>query len=163
MVHHNLTCISCREGDLVTITERADITKALEELMQSADKLLNATPPSNRTSVQQMLPPLRLQLVPVASQVRLISEQHALGPPTPQSALPRLCGKWDCWLTGCKLACLMVQADVPKPPREEVTQLDHIQQARRVIQAQALGQAAKKVTHSPLSLASRLPVQDMAT
>ena len=57
----------------------------------------------------------------------------------------------------------MVQADVPKPPREEVTQLDHIQQARRVIQAQALGQAAKKVTHPPVSLASRLPVQHTAT
>ena len=131
----------------MTITERADITKALEELMQSADKLLNATPPSNRTSVQQMLPPLRLQLVPVASQVRLMSEEYAAGPLTPASALEQCCSRWDGWLMGSKLGCLMVQADVPKPPREEVTQLDHIQQARRVIQAQALGPAAKKVTH----------------
>ena len=84
----------------MTITERADITKALEELMQSADKLLNATPPSNRTSVQQMLPPLRLQLVPVASQVHLTSEQHAGGLLAPPSALPRvaasgIAGSWD--------------------------------------------------------------------
>lgn len=34
---------------------------------------------------------------------------------------------------------------VPKPPAEEILQLEKMQEARRVLQAQALGQQQKKV------------------
>lgn len=57
----------CREGDLVTVTDKNDISKALEELVTTADKLLGSSH-SGRNTLQQMLPPLRLQLVPVESQ-----------------------------------------------------------------------------------------------
>jgi hypothetical protein len=58
--------VMCREKDQVTITEKADIQKALEELVLTADKLLGSSH-SGRNTLQQMLPPLRLTLAPVES------------------------------------------------------------------------------------------------
>lgn len=53
----------------MTITDKNDLAAALEELVQSADKLSSSGGHGGRASLQHMLPPLRLQLVPVASQV----------------------------------------------------------------------------------------------
>ena len=50
----------------MTLTDKNDISKALEELVTTADKLLGSSH-SGRNTLQQMLPPLRLQLVPVNS------------------------------------------------------------------------------------------------
>lgn len=36
--------------------------------------------------------------------------------------------------------------DVPKPPQEEITQLEKMQEARRLLQAQTLAQQQKKVS-----------------
>lgn len=64
---HKLQSVAMsREGDLVTLTDKHDISKALEELVTTADKLLGSSH-SGRNTLQQMLPPLRLQLVPVDS------------------------------------------------------------------------------------------------
>ena len=62
----NSLCGTSREGDLVTVTDKNDIQKALEELVTTADKLLGSSH-SGRNTLQQMLPPLRLQLVAVES------------------------------------------------------------------------------------------------
>lgn len=51
---------------MVTVTDKNDIQKALEELVTTADKLLGSSH-SGRNTLQQMLPPLRLQLVAVES------------------------------------------------------------------------------------------------
>ena len=51
---------------MVTLTDKTDIQKAIEELVTTADKLLGSSH-SGRNTLQQMLPPLRLQLVPVDS------------------------------------------------------------------------------------------------
>lgn len=92
----------------MTVTDKGDIQAALEELVHTADKMVSSGGPGNRQSLQHVLPPLRLQLVKVAS-----------------------------------------QGDVPKPPADEVAQLEQMQQARRLLQAQAMGQQNKAVRLFP--------------
>lgn len=58
-----------REGDLVTITDKNDVAKALEECIQTAEKLAGSNARPAGASFQQFLPPLRLQLVPVGDGV----------------------------------------------------------------------------------------------
>ena len=53
----------CREGDLVTVTSRQDLQRAMQEAISASQ----SSPHGPRLS--NTLPPIRLQLVPVASEV----------------------------------------------------------------------------------------------
>ena len=51
----------------MTITDKNDVAKAMDECLQTAEKLAGGA--ANRANFQQYLPPLRLQLVPVGEGV----------------------------------------------------------------------------------------------
>jgi hypothetical protein len=66
MQHANVCCPPiCREGDLVTLSNRGDIQRAMQEAVEQAAR--SAGPRAQLT--QQSLPPIRLQVVKVASEV----------------------------------------------------------------------------------------------
>ncbi|KAK9795869.1 hypothetical protein WJX73_001707 [Symbiochloris irregularis] len=56
-----------REGDLVTITDKADVHKALQELVEAAERK-QGNQHGPRLHAQNALPPLHLQLTPVTSE-----------------------------------------------------------------------------------------------
>jgi len=64
--------VGCREGDLVTMTEKQDVQQAMAEVLEAAER--TAPPGAARTLPLQHLitaTPLRLKLIPVASEARL--------------------------------------------------------------------------------------------
>lgn len=62
----------------MTITDKSDVTKALEECIQTAEKLAGSNTPATRASFQQYLPPLRITLVPVGEGVQISHSSHFL-------------------------------------------------------------------------------------
>ena len=66
---HTDTCPTpspaCREGDLVTVASRADIQRSMQEAVEAASRGAGA----RAQITQQSLPPIRLQVVKVATEV----------------------------------------------------------------------------------------------
>ena len=59
-----------REGDLVTITNKEDLEKAMAESLVQAERLQASHGQQGRFNAQAMLPPMRFSLQKVASEVR---------------------------------------------------------------------------------------------
>lgn len=69
-LHQRFMDLRCREGDLVTVTSRADLQRAMQEAVTASQ----SSPHGPRLS--NTLPPIRLQLAPVASEVGLTGIWH---------------------------------------------------------------------------------------
>ena len=115
------TACVCREGDLVTIADKQDVHKALQELLEAAERK-GGNQHGPRLHAQTPLPPLHLQLTPVASEVgfrcRLLICCESI--PGPASLLPSLhdetgvqAGNFVCLygslLCGVYQACCLLQ------------------------------------------------------
>ena len=65
----------CREGDLVTIASRGDLQRAMQEAVEAAQKVAGARLPLTPSS----LPPIRVQVVRVSSEVSWLPGHGGLG------------------------------------------------------------------------------------
>jgi len=73
-------CRARREGDLVTVTEKQDLQQAMAEVVEAAER--GAPPGAARALPLQHLitaTPLRLKLIPVASEARARAGQRRAG------------------------------------------------------------------------------------
>ena len=62
-------CEECRDADLVTITNKEDLEKAMAESLIQAERLQASHGQQGRYNAQAMLPPMRFSLQKVASEV----------------------------------------------------------------------------------------------